>query len=169
MRTLALVALLSLTGCSTLLTSPCDQVDTDAGLLINCSRRVDTVLFARAMPVILDDLAVYLPGVESIAPAMTVRISSASFTAKIGGRYMGYHGANEVQLFFREGDNREARYSALAHEWAHAWEHRVQGVRYGEWYNSVLDGHHFVEHAKISAALKAVHDVDSEKMDCHPL
>lgn len=166
---LVILAMLALTGCSTLLESPCDRVQTDAGLLINCSRRVDTVAFAKAMPVILDQLAEHLHGVEVIAPRMTVRVKSASFTAKIGGRYLGYGVENTIDLFFREDDNREARYSALAHEWAHAWEHQVQHVTISEWEQSVKDGRHWVELERIKAALRAIHSVDAEEMYCHPL
>jgi hypothetical protein len=166
MRLAVLAVVMLCSGCSTLLASPCDVVhDTGAGTLEQCSRRVQTAVWILGMPRVLADLEQHLPGVSDVAKKMRVRVRSARFDARVGGQYLGYHGKNEIELFVREGDNVEPRFGALAHEWAHAWEHQVQGYDYETWAASP----HFVEQERIGAALRAVRTIEAEEMYCYPL
>lgn len=150
--------------CSTTLPDPCDRVYSEAGTLVQCSRRADTAHWAASLPLVLADLEMKLPGVSSVAATHEVRVLDVRFDYPHGGMYFGYHGDDAVEIYIREGDNVEARYSALAHEWAHAWEHRVRGVSYDEWYSSPT---HFVEQSLIDDALQHVRDMGVEW--CQPI
>lgn len=164
-RVVLILALLP--GCSTLLPSRCDQVWTTAGQLEQCSEVVDTPRFALAMPEIVEDLEAWLPGVEDVAAGLEVRVYTAGPTAKVAGQYMGYDlNDNAIELFIVPHGNLEARFSAYAHELAHAWEHQVMMVDYVTW---VSCEEHFCYPELIEAAIADVTAVESEAVRCLPL
>lgn len=165
-RMILILALSAISGCSLGLRDECDHAYTPSGTIVQCSDQADTSLWIRAVPRVLADLETVLPGVTDIAAGLEIRVEDVGPDATLGGEYLGYHGDNAVAIYIRPGDNVEPRYSALAHEWAHAWEHQVAGITYEEWYASET---HFVNHEMIVEALGYATSIDREVLECRPL
>lgn len=161
------VILLALSACSTTLPDRCDRVWTTAGRLEQCSEAVDTPRFALAMPEIVADVDEWLPGTAEIAEDLEVRVYTAEPGAKVAGQYMGYDPSdNAIELFIWPEGNLEARFSAYAHELAHAWEHQVMMVSYVAWVDCE---EHFCYQELIEKMLADVTAVESEAIRCLPL
>lgn len=167
MRPSALALLLALAGCSSQLPDGCDTAWTAAGHLRQCSSRADTAQWIDALPVVMADLAAVIPGVAELRDTVAVAVHDADEDAKIAGHYLGYlEPTPKLELFIRPSDSHEPRYTALAHEWIHAWEHLVEGVSYAEWSASET---HFVNYDLAINAIETVQHPDDESEKCHPL
>lgn len=162
----ALVVCLALGGCSTQLQDQCDRVWLEEAPIRNCSERADTALWAIGVPVLLDEFESFYENVRPVASTVLIEIHDTDPEAYAAGLYLGYTRGDIIQLFIRPGDNVEPRYSALAHEWIHMWEHRVAGLSYEDWADGPA---HFDDPARASEALSIIQDPENETTWEHPL